>query len=340
MKIIYPKSKTKTHVGVTAPSSGLGTDAFNRRFNLVKDQYLKNGFNLTEGKCLRENVLSTSASAKLRAADFMQMWSNPEIDLIQPPWGGELLIDILEHIEFEQLKKTPTWLMGYSDISTLLFAITTMTGIASVHGTNFMDSIDGQDDLTKNSKNFLKISDREELLQKSSSFWQKSFTKFEENLSTTFNLTEKTVWKELRGKELSFSGRIIGGCFDTLRNLVGTRYGNIVQFYNNFCLDDGMILYLENCDEKPNDLYRGLMGMKYAGYFDDLNGVIFGRNNAQDIGKFSYLNAIEKVFSDYSYPVVLDADIGHKPPQMSLVNGSLATVLLQGNQASLVQKFV
>ncbi|MGB0452654.1 MAG: LD-carboxypeptidase [Bacteriovoracaceae bacterium] len=104
MKIIYPKSNSEKHIGVTAPSSGLGNDVFNSRFNLVRDQHKENGFEVTEGECLREDNLSVNADSKARAEDFLRMWENPKISLIQPPWGGEFLIDILEHINFEELK--------------------------------------------------------------------------------------------------------------------------------------------------------------------------------------------------------------------------------------------
>lgn len=34
----------------------------------------------------------------------------------------------------------PTWVVGYSDISTLLLPLTTLTGTATVYGQNLMDT--------------------------------------------------------------------------------------------------------------------------------------------------------------------------------------------------------
>lgn len=65
------------------------------------------------------------------------MMQNDAIHVIIPPWGGELLIEMLEHTDFRKIKNK--WVMGYSDTSTLLLAITLNTGIATAHGPNFVD---------------------------------------------------------------------------------------------------------------------------------------------------------------------------------------------------------
>ncbi|NEU35566.1 LD-carboxypeptidase, partial [bacterium LRH843] len=67
----------------------------------------------------------------------MSMLKNEEINLIIPPWGGELLIEIFEHFLFQEIK--PKWVLGYSDTSLFLFALTINTGIATAHGPNLVD---------------------------------------------------------------------------------------------------------------------------------------------------------------------------------------------------------
>lgn len=69
-KILYPivKNPEKIKIGVTAPSSGLGTDVFNKRFDLVKKQHEEIGIEIIEGSCLRDQNNSASAPAKDRAA--------------------------------------------------------------------------------------------------------------------------------------------------------------------------------------------------------------------------------------------------------------------------------
>ena len=339
-KIIYPPFIKKLNcIGVTAPSSGLGPKPIQDRFDLIVKQHSMKGLLVKEGKCLRDNHFAVSGSVEERVQDFYNLWDDPDINLIQPPWGGEILIELLEHIDFERLKMNPKWVQGYSDISTLLFALTIRTGIATAHGTNFMDSADGQDDLTSNSRNYIELSKGDIWSQSSSEKWQKDFVDFAKVVDTTFNLTEKTEWKSLDSKDCNISGRVIGGCFDILRELIGTPYGDLKNFAEEYCSVEGMLLYLENSEQKPFDVYRTLMSMKYAGWFDHVNGIIFGRNTGLDNEDFSYLEALNRAFENFSIPIIYDADIGHKPPQMTMINGSLGNLKVENGKAIFEQQF-
>ena len=339
MKILYPRILDKIKcIGVTAPSSGLGTEYMETRFDLVANQHRKNGIEVIEGNCLRENHFAVSGTIAERLEDFWKLWEDEKINLIQPPWGGEILIELLEHLDFEKMKDNPKWVQGYSDISTLLFAITMKAGIATAHGTNFMDSIQGQDELTANSRNYM--FEKGEWPQRSSEKWQKKFVDFAKVPDTTFALTEITEWKVLNGNECEIEGRVIGGCFDTLKEMIGTPYGNLPEFNKLYANGEGLLLYLENCEQKPYDFYRALMSMKYAGWFDNVNGVVFGRNCGPDNSEFSYLEALKRAFVDSKFPIVWDADIGHKPPQMTMINGSVGKLIVKNGKAELIQKFI
>jgi len=49
----------------------------------------------------------------------------PEVAAIIPPWGGELLIEVLPLLDFNKITETECkWVMGYSDTSTLLMPLT------------------------------------------------------------------------------------------------------------------------------------------------------------------------------------------------------------------------
>ena len=96
LNIIYPtRKKSKLRIGVMAPSSGLGSDVFIQRFELLKKQFENSGVEIVEGQCLRNNNKYVSGAKKDRATDFMKLWKNPSVDLIFPPWGGEILLRFL-----------------------------------------------------------------------------------------------------------------------------------------------------------------------------------------------------------------------------------------------------
>jgi muramoyltetrapeptide carboxypeptidase len=80
--------------------------------------------------------------------------------------------------------------------------------------------------------------------------------------------------------------------------------------------------------------------MRLAGWFQDVDGIIFGRSPAPDPidpEKMKYLEAVSLVLGDLKIPVLLDADIGHVPPQMTLINGALAEVKFDGVHARVSQ---
>ena len=345
-KITYPtRFATVNGIGVTAPSSGLGNDTFIKRFQCVAAQLADQGYRIIEGTCLRENIKHVSASAYNRAKDLLNLWQNDKVGAIIPPWGGEILIEMLELIDFEEIQNSPAkWILGYSDTSTLLLALTLTTGIATAHGINFMDMIDSQNDpLSKQVLQYLKTSPGESFVQQSSKKFQKEFINFSDHLKTPYNLTEKTEWKSLKGEStLQLSGRLIGGCIDVITHLTGTPFGNVDYFKKTF-IADGTILYLENCQLSPCELTRCLIQLKLAGWLKNLNGLLIGRSAAakvEDKNALSYLEVLQNVLSGLDFPVIYDADIGHMPPNMTLINGAFAEVDFNNGTAVLKQSLI
>src|SRR6476620_1904523 len=78
-----------------------------------------------------------SAPKEARAAELTAMLVDPSIRAVVPPWGGELAIDLLDQLDWDALAAAePTWLVGFSDMSTVLLPMTTRLGWASLHGWN------------------------------------------------------------------------------------------------------------------------------------------------------------------------------------------------------------
>jgi len=50
-------------------------------------------------------------------------------------------VELIPYLDWDVIAAAdPTWVVGYSDISTLLLPLTTLTGMATLHGQNLMDS--------------------------------------------------------------------------------------------------------------------------------------------------------------------------------------------------------
>jgi muramoyltetrapeptide carboxypeptidase len=303
------------------------------------------GFRVEEGKSLRGRHKHVSGPKAERAADFLRFWRDPEVRAIMPPWGGELLVEILPLLDFAELGRSdPKWVSGYSDLSTLMFPLTLRTGVATVHGANLMDLAPTQTDpLTTTLVSALQLSKGAEITQRSVPLYQSKWLDFETHVDAPLNLTEKTEWKGLKGESsLRFSGRMIGGCLDTIARLVGTPYGDLPGFVKQFARE-GVILYLENCELPPCEVARTLWNLRLAGWFEGISGLLIGRSagpEATSAENLSYVEALQSVLGDLKIPVVYDADIGHRPPQFNIVNGSLGTVEFAEAKGKLTQRLI
>jgi len=344
MNILFPpKLVPGDIIGVTAPSSGV-PEHLHPRLELAIKNLKKKGFQVREGSCLRSQHKNKSSTKFSRAEELMSYLTDPDIKAIMPPWGGDLAIELLEYIDFNLLARSkPKWFVGFSDLSTLHFPLTTISGWATLHGPNLMDLGAGKLDTTTQAVwDILKSNRGTVIKQLSSSAFQIDENQWGTASDESFNLTQKTQWKRLDGvtSSISFSGRLIGGCLEIISRLAGTPFGNLPLFKTSNRAQ-GIILYFENVEMAPCELTRALFSLRLQGWFDNLNGVLIGRSAAPDTNdptKHNYLDALKTAFENLSVPVLYDVDIGHIPPQISLVNGANATVFFAENGSSVTQQ--
>ncbi|MFD2612980.1 S66 family peptidase [Paenibacillus gansuensis] len=324
-RITYPNPLKPGHtIGITAPSSGVRPELHGVLDEAV--QAVRSlGYNVAEGQALRISDKCVSAPKESRALELQRFMADPSVDAVIPPWGGEFLMEILPLIDWEALKAgEPKWMLGYSDISTILFVYTLLTGNATAHGTNLMDMRAGETGMVGWDQ-VLSVPAGGSILQHSSQLYQSRWD-FQQ---PHFQLDTPTEWKILgeRRSDVSFSGRLIGGCMDTLSILAGTRYAPVSAFVEQYCSDTGLIWYLESCEMNAADIYRHLWNFQQCGWFDHANGVLVGRPDGYaDTQNFELKDALERIFLPMGIPVIYDADIGHVPPQLTLVNGAFAEV--------------
>ncbi len=269
--------------------------------------------------------------------------TDPEIKAIMPPWGGDLAMEILELMDFECLVQAPPkWFVGFSDLSTIQFPLTTISGWATLHGPNLMQLSSKELDPNTQALWHLLGSERGSLNQQYSS---PAFHCEDVDGALTregLNLTQKTQWKRLDGSTspLTFSGHLIGGCLEIISRLAGTPYGNLSSFKDK-AYEEGVILYFENVEMLACELTRALLSLRLQGWFNNLSGILIGRSavaEKSDPDKHNYLDALTTSLADLDIPVLYDVDIGHVPPQLSLINGAIATVQFTENGSFVTQQ--
>lgn len=94
----------------------------------------------------------------------------------------------------------------------------------------------------------------------------------------------------------------------------------------------------ENHEVAAPDIYRTFWQMRECGWFQHCNGIIIGHPYGyEDHHDFTLIDAMKQGLGDLNVPVLYDADIGHIPPQMQIVNGSMGTVEFDDGKATVRQ---
>lgn len=341
-QIVYPAPlQSGDLIAIIAPSSGLEPEIHHliHRSTAYLHQL---GYQTRVGKSVWTNDKCVSLPKKERAAELEQFLLDDTIKAIIPPWGGEFLMDILPLLNWEKIRQaSPKWILGFSDISTLTFVYTLMTGYASAHGPGAIDISGADDDLTIRWQDVLTAISVQEIKQQSSTYYQTHSDYSKPN----FNLDTPTQWKILGQEDqaqatIEFSGRLIGGCMDVIAALIGTPWAPIPNFIQHYHQEEGFIWYLESCEMNAGDIYRHLWQMNQAGWFQHTNGILIGRPAGYTpIKNFELQDALQAVFGEQQIPVIYDVDIGHIPPQLTLVNGAIAHVQSAEGSGTVHQTF-
>ncbi|MBB1200882.1 LD-carboxypeptidase [Enterobacteriaceae bacterium 89] len=330
-------------IAITAPSSGVPPH-LHPRLNLAIHNLRQRGYQVREGQCLRSQFKNKSADKFERAAELMAFLTDPEIKAVMPPWGGDLGMELLDLLDFDLLRETkPKWFVGFSDLTTFQFPLATLAGWATAHGPNLMDL--GAYELDETTKAVWRILESESgsaVEQQASNAYQTEENQWGKSVGAGFSLTAKTQWKSLNPDltETRFEGRLIGGCLDILTRIAGTHFGALPEFVRQNA-GDGIILYFENVEMGPCELTRGLLSLRLQGWFSSLQGILIGRSagpDSTDVSQMNYVEALNTALGDLRIAVIYDVDIGHIPPQMTLVNGALAKVEFSGHGGSITQR--
>lgn len=312
----YPKFlKDGSVIGVTAMSAGVG--CYNELFDLSIKNINDSGFSVIETDSVRVDSF-VSNTGEVRARELDELVCNSEVDMIMCACGGDFALEMLAYVNSDNIIKNPKWIMGASDPTSLLYYVTTKLDIATMYGFN-AGSFD-MNNLHESNKICFEY-------LKGNLVKQNSYDLYESNRSSRtidcYALDKQVIYENING-DLNASGRIIGGCIDVLKDLIGTKYDGTLDFINKY-RSDGIIWYFDNFSLSSDNFYRTLIQMREAGWFNYTKGIIVGRVTFPVINfDLSYQDAIKKAIPNI--PVIFNADIGHIPPKMMIINGAICHV--------------
>ena len=332
----YPEFlKEHGTVGFVAPSFGCTTEPYTSAFAKARQRIEEAGYRTAAAPaCFAEDGIGISSSPERCGRELTEWYCSADNDILISAGGGELMCEILDYVDFDRISEAPAkWFMGYSDNTNFTFPLATLCDTAAIYGPNAPGF--GQSVLHP------AMTDAWEVLTGKRTRVE-SFDLFElpeekdPDEEPTVDWKLNTPVKLVPFPEGAFAarGRLLGGCLDILGGcLLGTSWDRTEAFAAKY-KDDGILWYLEACDLNVFDVRRTLWHMLHAGWFRNASGFIFGRpmHFGESAMGLDHYRAVTDVLGGLGVPILMDADIGHLPPRMPIVNGALADARLVGGR--------
>ncbi|MCR4897397.1 MAG: LD-carboxypeptidase [Lachnospiraceae bacterium] len=331
-------------IGLPAPSFAPTTEPYLSLYkNALKTLEVK-GYHLKPGpNATADCGVGISNTPEACGRELTEMYLD-ETDALISLGGGELMCEILDYVDFDRIKAAkPKWFMGYSDNTNFAYPLATICDTAAIYGPCF--GAFGAEPWHESVKDALDVFTGKTLTVHSYDKYETESLCDEVHPLAPINATEPRLHGVYDGKdfypkgtftgELRAEGRFLGGCMDCLVNLLGTKYDQTKAFLERY-REQKIIWFLEACDLNVFAIRRAMWEMDQAGWFASVSAFLIGRplNGGQMIN----LDACEAYLPyarKYGVPMILDMDLGHVDPQMPLIVGANAQVLIKGNDAEI-----
>ncbi len=337
----FPKFlQEKGTIGFVAPSFGCNIEPYRTAFDHARETFTQMGHKLVIGpNCYEGRGIGISNTPEACGKELTEAYLSEESDVLISCGGGELMCEILDHVDFARIKEAePKWYMGYSDNTNMTFLLATLCDTAALYGP--CAPAFGMEPWHPAIKDAYGVLRGEVSTLQGYPMWEKESLKDEEHPLAPINATEPRVIRTFpEQEEVHFSGRLIGGCMDCLVNLLGTGYDKVPEFAEKY-KEDGLIWFLEACDLNVMAIRRAIWQMKHAGWFAHVKGFMIGRPlcHGQDLMGLDQYRAVTDLLEEYHVPILMDLDIGHIPPMMPLICGSYGEVSLKGQDLRVEMK--
>ena len=289
--MIKPPSLNKGDtIGIVAPARKINFEELEFAIKTIESWGLK----VKLGKNIFGSDYQFSGTDEERTADLQRMLDDTSVKAILCARGGYGTLRIIDFLDFTSFKKTPKWIIGYSDITVLHSHIHTNFEIETLHATMPI--------------NFSKDAESVETLRK---------CLFGEKLSYIFETHPLN-------KKGNAEGIIIGGNLSLIYALTGS-----CSDINT----DNKILFIEDLDEYLYHIDRMMLNLKRSGKLKNLAALIVGgisdmKDNTIPFGKTAEEIIFDSV-KEYNYPVCFNFPSGHTSKNFALPLGSKVKLQIQ-----------
>jgi muramoyltetrapeptide carboxypeptidase len=258
-------------VAVAAPASQVSRPPWEAGMQILRDW----GFEVRCGPEVLEPRAYGAATDKRLARRLEEIWLNPEVKAVIGVRGGYGSLKLLPHLNLTVWGRAPKRLVGFSDITNLLWHLHRRLKLVTFHGPNLAQLAELTPAARENFYRWLTAPGPQAL--------------------TYPNLT---VVHPGAGE-----GPLAGGNLTTLCHLVGTPYAPQMR---------GYLLFLEDHNEALYRVDRMLHHLLYAGVLDGVRGVVLG--GFTNCGsREGLLEVMTTALAPLQVPVLMGLPLGHQP---------------------------
>lgn len=305
-------------IGVISTSAPTGL--YPRRFERGISALKAIGFRVRIGNHCRKTKDHLAGTPAERVEDLHNMFSDPEVKAIFTTVGGYTTNQLLNEIDWELVATHPKVLMGYSDVSCLLIAVWSQTGLRTFLGPALLPQFGEVGGLHPYTLESLRRTlmrpqpigpitpSQEEIVERLS--WEKEDDRPRHSRAHA----GPRVVRPGRA-----TGPIVAGNMGSLLTLAGTR------LWPNF---DGIILFLEEDElETAGSVDRFVTHLRQLSVFEQIAGLALGKFHPAVGLSARVLDEILLCACEGTcFPIVADLDFGHVDPVFLLPIGASVTL--------------
>jgi len=288
-------------IGILSPSFASKKEDIQQSLEKLE----REGFKIKIAKNAFKNTYGYAATPEERAEDFNGMIADNDVKMLLFE-GGEVCNEILPLIDFSLVRKHPKIISSYSDCTTILNAITSLSGVVTFYG--------------QSPGTFHNITDYNYQCFKSA-FFNNGIPVFKSN----------SKWEVIR--EGKCEGTLIGGY---LINFAVMLNGN----YLKYDAHRKYILFIEDhiCFSSPAVVSKYFSHIEQSGLMNCVTGLIFGHYSEE---ASPILNDILiRLSLKYNIPTIKCDDFGHGANNVIIPIGLNAEINTQKCSLSFKESFV
>ena len=281
-----PRLRLGDTVGLISPAGIIDSEDVEQ----AKQIFTELGLKVKLGRHILDRYGYLAGKDINRARDVNAMFADKSVKAIiamRGGWGGNRILPLLN---YNSIRANPKIIMGYSDITSVLLAITARSGLVTCHGAV------------------------------ATSTWNNFTLKYVKSIlfnaqTVTMNNTFITKLQREIITAGKAEGKLIGGKLSVINSMLGSSYLPPWK---------GSILFIEDIGEDVYRVDRMLTQLKNAGILNQLSGFVFGQCTRCSIGdepSLTLMQVLQEHISPLNIPAWYGSMIGHIRDKFTLPIG-------------------